>query len=74
MRLADAWAGLRPGTPDALPVIGAGALPGLYHAPGLFRDGILLWPLVGELVASMVLGQRVGLDLSPFGPARFLSA
>ena len=71
VRLADAWAGLRPGTPDGLPVIGAGALPGLLHAAGLFRSGILLGPLVGECVARLALGQDPGIDLSAFALARF---
>jgi glycine oxidase len=71
VRVADAWAGLRPGTPDGLPVIGAGALPGLFHAAGLFRNGILLGPLVGERVARLALGQDPGIDLSAFALGRF---
>jgi glycine oxidase len=71
VRIGEAWAGLRPGTPDDLPVIGAGGVPGLFHAAGLFRDGILLGPLVGELVAQVVLGGRPSSDLAPFSPARF---
>ena len=73
-RIADAWAGLRPATPDGLPFIGPGALPGLFHACGLFRNGILLGPLVGELVADLVLGRRLGVDLTPFSPSRFAPA
>jgi len=71
VRIGDAWAGLRPGTADGLPVIGAGALPGLFHAAGLYRDGILLGPLVGELVAGLVLGRAPAVDLRPFAPDRF---
>jgi glycine oxidase len=71
VRVADAWAGLRPGTADGLPVIGAGALPGLIHAGGLYRDGILLGPLVGELAAGMARGAPSDPDLAPFAPARF---
>jgi glycine oxidase len=74
VRIADAWAGLRPGTPDALPVIGPGALPGLVHAGGLFRDGILLGPLVGELAAELAAGRAPSADLRPFSPARFAPA
>jgi glycine oxidase len=70
-RVADAWAGLRPATPDGLPFIGPGALPGLFHACGLFRNGILLGPLVGELVADLVLGRQPAIDLGPFAPGRF---
>jgi glycine oxidase len=73
-RVAETWAGLRPGTPDGLPVIGAGALAGLWHAGGLYRNGILLGPLVGELVAALALGETPPFDLAPFAPARFAVA
>jgi glycine oxidase len=73
-RIADSWAGLRPGTPDGLPFIGPGALPGLFHACGLFRNGILLGPLVGELVADLVLGRPPSVDLRAFSPSRFAPA
>ncbi len=71
VRLADAWAGLRPGTPDGLPIVGPATLPGLFHAAGLYRNGILLGPLVGEIVAGLVLGERPPVDLAPFGVGRF---
>jgi glycine oxidase len=71
VRVAASWAGLRPGTPDGWPVLGAGALPGLFHAGGLFRNGILLGPLAGEAVARLALGRPPGIDLAPFSPARF---
>jgi glycine oxidase len=73
-RVADTWAGLRPATPDGLPFIGPGGLPGLFHACGLFRNGILLGPLVGELVADLVLGRGSSLDLAAFAPGRFAPA
>jgi len=71
VRVADSWAGLRPGTPDGLPVIGPGEVPGLFHAAGLYRNGILLGPLVGEIVAGLVRGQAPPVDLAPFSVARF---
>jgi glycine oxidase len=71
VRIADAWAGLRPGTPDDLPIVGTGALPGLVHATGLFRNGILLGPLVGECAADVALGRPPSVDLGPWSPARF---
>jgi glycine oxidase len=70
-RVADSWAGLRPATPDRLPFLGRGALPGLWHACGLFRNGVLLGPLVGELIADLVTGDTVPFDLEAFSPARF---
>jgi len=74
VRVADTWSGLRPATPDGLPVIGPGALAGLFHAAGLFRNGILLGPLVGEIVAGLVLGEAPPVDLTAFAPSRFGSA
>jgi glycine oxidase len=71
VRVADSWTGLRPGTPDGIPVIGPGALPGLFHATGLYRNGILMGPLVGEIVAGLVRGQAPPLDLAPFSVTRF---
>ena len=69
--VADSWVGLRPGTPDGLPVIGPGALPGLFHAAGLYRNGILMGPLVGEIVAGLVRGLASPVDLAPFSITRF---
>ena len=71
VRVADSWACLRPGTPDGLPVIGPGALPGLFHATGLYRNGILMGPLVGEIVAGLVRGHAPPIDLAPFAVTRF---
>ena len=68
---ADSWAGLRPGTPDGLPIVGPGAVPGLFHATGLYRNGILLGPLVGEAVARLARGLAPEIDLAAFSPARF---
>jgi glycine oxidase len=73
-RVADSWAGLRPGTPDHRPIVGPGAAPGLFHATGLYRSGILLGPLVGEAAARLAMGADPGIDLSAFSPARFRSA
>jgi len=54
MELAEAMAGLRPGTPDNLPLIGPGALDGLILACGHYRNGILLAPLTGKAVADLL--------------------
>lgn len=73
--LAESWSGLRPGTPDGLPILGADpALPGLFHATGHFRNGILLAPITAELVGAAVLGRSPRLDLSPYSVARFTGA
>jgi glycine oxidase len=74
VRVADSWAGLRAGTPDGLPVLGPGGARGLFHAAGLYRNGILLGPLVGELLAAVVAGEPASLDLAPFSVMRFTRA
>ncbi|MEO5763158.1 MAG: glycine oxidase ThiO [Vicinamibacteria bacterium] len=71
--ISEMWTGLRPATPDGLPVIGRGRIEGLVVAGGLFRNGILLGPLVGEMVAALALGETPSVDLSAFRPDRFTS-
>jgi glycine/D-amino acid oxidase-like deaminating enzyme len=69
--VSSSWAGLRPGSPDGMPLIGQ--VPGkerVYVATGHFRNGILLAPVTGALVAEMVLHGRVDERLRPFGPER----
>jgi glycine oxidase len=65
-----AWAGLRPGTPDEMPLLGATSLPGLFLATGHFRNGILLAPVTALALADDLSGGRAR-DLRPFSPARF---
>lgn len=56
MELVEAMAGLRPGTPDNLPLIGPGAIEGLVLACGHYRNGILLAPITGDAVAELLDG------------------
>jgi len=76
LTLADAWAGLRPCGADDWPVIGAcGEAPNLFYATGHYRNGILLAPLTGALVAEMILQRGVVPDpLKPFTLERFRRA
>jgi glycine oxidase len=69
----DAWAGLRPMTSDALPILGATAVEGLYVAAGHFRHGILLAPITAKLLAELILRGRSSFDLTPFRIDRFNS-
>ncbi len=71
LELVEAVAGLRPGSPDNAPLIGAGALEGLVLATGHFRNGILLAPVTSEAVASLVAGDRPDPELADFAPGRF---
>jgi len=69
--LLRAWAGLRPHTPDELPLIGrCPALDGLIVATGHHRNGILLGPLTGRLVQEMIVGATPTIPLEPFRPDR----
>lgn len=70
LKVVDAVAGLRPGTPDNLPVIGPSALPGLYLATGHHRGGVLLCPFTADLVAGLLAGERLD-PAFPCSPNRF---
>ncbi|MBA2734568.1 MAG: glycine oxidase ThiO [Acidobacteria bacterium] len=70
--LVDSWAGLRPCTEDEWPVIGACAeTRGLFYATGHYRNGILLAPLTGELVAEQITTGRPAPLANVFSPERF---
>ena len=71
---AEHWAGLRPGTPDALPVLGAAAMEHGWHATGHYRDGILLAPATARLMAQMILGETPEIPVGDFSPQRFAAA
>ena len=71
-RRLEAWAGLRPGTPDSLPILGETTTPGYFVATGHFRDGILLAPITARVMADLVTGKDSGFDLQPFAAERFL--
>ncbi len=68
----DGWAGLRPGSPDGLPILGPA--PGWEHlsiAAGHYRNGILLSPITGRLLARSILDGSSNEMLDPFSAARF---
>jgi glycine oxidase len=70
--LVDTWAGLRPRSLDDLPVIGGCAQTrGLYYATGHYRNGILLAPITGELIAEQVVRNAASPLLDAFAPDRF---
>jgi glycine oxidase len=65
------WAGLRPGTPDGLPYLGA--MPGfrnLFVATGHFRAGIQQSPATGSLMAQLLVGKEPPIPLDAFRPDR----
>jgi glycine oxidase len=66
------WAGLRPVTPDMLPILGLDPEePSLIYACGHSRNGVLLAPLTGDLIADLVTATPLSHDLSQFRPDRF---
>ncbi len=70
-RMLEAWAGLRPGTPDDLPILGETSVSGYFMATGHFRNGILLAPITATVIAGMIRGAEPSFDMAPFSPQRF---
>lgn len=68
---ADHWAGLRPGSPDGLPIVGLTSVEGLYAATGQYRNGILFAPAIAEAVTRLVLERKVPPQIAAFDPRRF---
>lgn len=69
---SERWAGLRPDTPDELPILGPDPdVEGLVYATGFGRNGILLGPAAGRAAADFALGREPGGDWSAFRPDRF---
>ena len=70
-RILEDWAGLRPGTPDSLPILGATPTPGYFAATGHFRDGILLAPITAKIMGQLIAGEKPVFDLTAFAAERF---
>ena len=71
--VVETWCGLRPDTPDHLPILGPTDLDGLTIATGHFRNGILLAPITAKLVAEWITDRRTSFDWEIFSPLRFAS-
>jgi glycine oxidase len=69
----ETWCGLRPGTPDQLPILGPSELDGLVIATGHYRNGILLAPITARLIADWVIDRRTAFNWDAFSPLRFSS-
>src|SRR5260370_38128778 len=70
-RIEETWAGLRPDSPDHLPILGPTDLDGLLIATGHFRSGILLAPITAKLMREWITEQRFSVDWERFSPLRF---
>jgi glycine oxidase len=72
LMVVDSWAGFRPRAKDGRPVLGPTRhFAGLFYATGHYRNGILLAPITGELIAEAILSGATPPLLSPFSPDRF---
>ena len=70
--LIDSWAGLRPRAADTVPVLGPCAeIDGVYYATGHYRNGILLAPITGELIATAIVDKTFPETWKIFLPDRF---
>jgi glycine oxidase ThiO len=69
----EVWAGLRPGTPDRLPILGGTSIAGYFVATGHFRDGILLAPVTAALMSELIVDGETKYDLSAFSSDRFMA-
>ena len=73
-RVEETWAGLRPDSPDHLPILGPTDLDGLMMATGHFRSGVLLTPITARLTREWITEQRVSVDWERLSPMRFATA
>ncbi len=72
LEFEEARVGLRPATPDGMPLIGrAPESDSLVIATGHFRNGVLLTPVTADAVAAILCGEEPPLDVAPFSPQRF---
>lgn len=69
--VVETWSGLRPGTPDDLPILGPTDTEGLLVATGHYRNGILLAPITAKLVREWIVSGRSSVNVEPFSPLRF---
>jgi len=69
--ILDSWSGLRPGTPDDLPILGPTDIDGLLIATGHYRNGILLSAVTAKLIHEWVAIGRTSFDSRAFSPMRF---
>ena len=69
--IVETWCGLRPGTPDQLPILGPAEIDGLLFATGHYRNGILLAPITAKLITEWAINGRAAGDWERFSPLRF---
>ena len=69
--IEEKWAGLRPDSPDHLPILGPAGVDGLLIATGHYRSGVLLTPITAKLIGEFILQKTPSVDWEKFSPLRF---
>jgi glycine oxidase len=69
--ILEMWSGLRPATPDHLPIIGPSSIPGVFYATGHYRNGVLLAPVTASIIAELVENGKPATAIDSFLPSRF---
>ncbi|MGC1936514.1 MAG: FAD-dependent oxidoreductase, partial [Candidatus Acidiferrales bacterium] len=72
--ILETWAGLRPDSPDHLPIIGSTNIAGLFIATGHYRNGMLLAPATAKYLAESIVQGKIPAYFAPFSPLRFASS
>lgn len=73
-KIVEEWSGLRPGTPDLLPIIGPTDIEGLWLATGHYRNGILLAPVTAKIMRDWIVSGKSNFNAESFSPLRFTTA
>ena len=69
--ILETWSGLRPGTPDQLPILGPTSVQGLTLATGHYRNGILLAPVTASTISEWIIDRKISHAWENFSPLRF---
>lgn len=72
--ITETWSGLRPGTPDHLPIVGPTDVEGLFIATGHYRNGILLAPATAKSMSELICEGKSSIEVGNFSPMRFAAA
>jgi glycine oxidase len=70
--IREMWTGLRPATPDGLPIVGESSIKGLLYATGHYRNGILLAPITAHIIGLLVTNHQPSVSIESYSPQRFL--
>ena len=71
--IEETWSGLRPDTPDHLPLVGPTEIEGLWLATGHYRNGILLAPATAQILGNWILRGKPDFNVEAYSPHRFTS-